>query len=365
MLTAPDENFTHQVSFPHAMVGSSDPSWRERYWVSFQDTSTGSTVVTFGFGQYPNQDVQEGFVCITHDGRQHNLRLSRQLRPNSHIMQVGPLSCEIVEPYEHLRFVLDDNEFGLAFDIDWLGSFRPFLEDRHIETAGAKVTHDLVRYVQVGRGRGSVRIGDLELEMVPDTWWGERDHSWGVRPIPGVQGAPPSVRPDWKFLMFLPLQFDDFGFHLYLFEDERGHALHRSCGLMDADGSMANERAVRIDHDLVWERDAPTPTLVGGSLDVEFTSGRNLVLDLRALDGRAHLRGGGYGGYKGWFQGHWKGESSIEHEVWDLDETEKLASRGVYSSDHMIEVRTDDQVGYGIVEYMVLPGHERYGYTRE
>ena len=34
MLTPPDEHFTHQVSLPHAMVGSSDPSWRERYWVN-------------------------------------------------------------------------------------------------------------------------------------------------------------------------------------------------------------------------------------------------------------------------------------------------------------------------------------------
>ena len=34
MLTPPDEHFTHQVALPHAMVGSSDPSWRERYWVS-------------------------------------------------------------------------------------------------------------------------------------------------------------------------------------------------------------------------------------------------------------------------------------------------------------------------------------------
>ena len=34
MLTPPDEHFTHQVPLAHAMVGSSDPGWRERYWVS-------------------------------------------------------------------------------------------------------------------------------------------------------------------------------------------------------------------------------------------------------------------------------------------------------------------------------------------
>ena len=57
MLTPPDESFTHQASVPHAMVGSSDPSWRERYWVSLQDVESGDTVLSFGLGHYPNQDL--------------------------------------------------------------------------------------------------------------------------------------------------------------------------------------------------------------------------------------------------------------------------------------------------------------------
>jgi hypothetical protein len=46
------------------MVGSSDPSWRERYWISIQDTENRDTVLTCGIGQYPNQDVQEAFVVL-------------------------------------------------------------------------------------------------------------------------------------------------------------------------------------------------------------------------------------------------------------------------------------------------------------
>jgi hypothetical protein len=55
LLTPPDEYFTHQVAYPHAMVGSSDPAWRERYWISIQDTAGKDTVPTLGLGQYPNQ----------------------------------------------------------------------------------------------------------------------------------------------------------------------------------------------------------------------------------------------------------------------------------------------------------------------
>jgi hypothetical protein len=87
-------------------------------------------------------------------------------------------------------------------------------------------------------------------------------------------------------------------------------------------------------------------------------------MDLEARPGRAFLRAGGYGGYKGWFQGHWKGEESLEHEVWDLTEFEKLRARGASSSDHLVRVVSDHRIGHGIAEYMVLPGHHRYGHVR-
>jgi hypothetical protein len=363
MLTPPDEHFNHQVAFPHALVGSSDPSWRERYWVSFQDITTGETVLSLGLGQYPNQDVQEAFICLAHRGLQHNLRLSRRLSPDRHLMAVGPFAAEVVEPYRRLRFVLDDNPSEVGFEIDWLGSFDPLLEERHFETAGPRVTHDLVRYVQVGRAEGRLSIGHEELTLTPATWWGERDHSWGVRPLPRSVGAPPSERPDWRFLLFLPVQFDDFGLHLYLFEDGAGQVTHLSCGLMDATGA-GRDRALRVEHDLRWEQGAPTPTLLGGTVDVTFLGGRRITLDLMARAGRAHLRGGGYGGIDGWYQGHWKGENDLVNDVWDLSDASQLGRWGAFSSDHALEVRCDGQTGYGIAEYMVLAGHERYGAVR-
>lgn len=364
MLIGHDELFRHQVSLPHAMVGSSDPSWRERYWVSFQDVEAGDTVLTLGLGQYPNQDVQEAFACLAHGGRQRNVRLSRRLSSAPEDTAVGPLSVEVKEPYRCLRFVLDDNDSGLSFDLEWLAELDPILEDRHVETAGTRITHDLTRYVQLGRGRGTIRAEGEKLTVVPERWYGERDHSWGLRPLPAVDGAPPAPRPDWSFLLFLPVQTADLGFHLYLFEDGAGHPTHLSCGVVGPDGAW-DDIAVSVAHDLSWERSAPTPTLIGGEVRVQFRSGRTLPLELRAKPGRAYLRGGGFGGYQGWFQGHWKGESSIEHEVWDLTEADKLGSRGRYSSDHLVEVRVDGQVGYGIAEYMVLPGHERYGHVRD
>jgi hypothetical protein len=83
-LTGPDEYFTHQTSLPHTMVASSDPSWRERYWVSMQDVVGGDTVVTVGMGKYPNQDVMEAFACVSRGNMQRNVRLSRTLSDEQH-----------------------------------------------------------------------------------------------------------------------------------------------------------------------------------------------------------------------------------------------------------------------------------------
>lgn len=360
-LSGSDETFTHQVSYPHAIVGSSDPSWRERYWISLQDTRNLDTVLTLGLGHYPNQDVQEGFAVLSHRGVQRNVRLSRTLSPHNDRMQIGPLHVELVRPYRELRFVLDDNPSGLAFDITWTSDLEPVLESRHSQVSRNRVVHDAIRYVQLGRAAGTISSPDGTLELAPVTWWGERDHSWGTRPLPRAAGAPPGARPEWRMLMFCPVQFADFGVHIYLYEAEPGRPLHLSAGLCHRFGAdVADDPVIDVQHDLTWVAGEPAVTLSGGEIRVTLTSGRTLALRLRAQPGRAHLRGGGYEGWDGWFQGHWKGESTLEHDVWDLTDRDQFYRYAKAGSDHLIEVEHDGQTGYGIMEYIVLPGYDRY-----
>jgi hypothetical protein len=360
-LSAPDEYFTHQISRPHAMVGSSDPSWRERYWISLQDTVAKDTVLTIGLGQYPNQDVQEGFAVLSSGGRQHNLRVARALAPHNDRMAIRPLRVEVVRPFEQLRLVLEENPSGVAFDITWTSRLEPVLEGGHFEVHRSRVTHDVVRYVQHGRAAGTLTAPGREWTLDPESWWGERDHSWGTRPLPRPQGAPPGERPEWRMLLFCPLQLPDFGVHLYLTESKPGRPLHLSAGISRPRGAGDEEPLiVGVEHDLSWIEGAAAPTLAGGQIVLTLDSGEKLDLEVTAQAGRAHLRGGGYEGWNGWFQGHWKGESSLEHEVWDLTDTSNLYRYAKAGSDHLVEVRHGGKVGYGVMEYMVLPGYPRY-----
>ncbi|MFI7195160.1 hypothetical protein ACIBQ0_35985 [Nocardia nova] len=361
-LSAADEYFTHQTALTHAMVDTSDPSWRERYWVSFQDTEAGDTVLTLGLGRYPNQDVMEAFACLSRAGTQTNLRLSRSLLPDSHKMRVGPFACDVRRPLQELRFTLSDNDSGLSFDVGFDAAFEPLLEGKFFQISRARTTYDAIRYVQHGRGSGWIRTPDGEtLELNPQRWWAERDHSWGTRPLPRAEGQPPGERPEWRMLMFAPLQLPDFAVHLYVQESQPGLPVHLSAGIVGFPGADGEAPViVGVDHDLEWEKGSAAPTLAGGTVTLLLYGGDRIVLELTAKPGRAHLRGGGYEGWNGWKQGHWRGESTAEHDQWDLTDPETFYRYAKAGSDHLVEVRCDGKVGYGVIEYMVLPGYGRY-----
>jgi hypothetical protein len=361
-LSGADEYFTHQTALTHAMVATSDPSWRERYWVSFQDTESGETVLTLGLGRYPNQDVLEAFACLSHHGRQTNVRLSRSLLPHSHDMRVGPFACDIDEPLRELRFTLDDNDSGLRFDVTFSAVFEPVLEGKFFQISRARTTYDAIRYVQHGRATGEIRTPEgTSLHVTGQRWWAERDHSWGTRPLPRAEGQPPGERPEWRMLLFAPLQLPDFGVHLYLQESAPGRPVHLSAGMagpIGGDGEMP--AIVGVDHDLEWEKGAAAPTLIGGSLSLLLDTGDRLDLELTARPGRAHLRGGGYEGWNGWRQGQWRGELTAEHDAWDLGDRTNFYRYAKAGSDHLVQVRCQGKTGFGVVEYMVLPGYGKY-----
>lgn len=362
-LSASDESFTHQVSLPHAMVGSSDPSWRERLWISMQDTGNKDAVLSCGFGQYPNQDVQEAFVVYSRGGRQHNLRLSRKISNDPERLRVGPFSIEVVRPYQELRLVLADNPSGIAFDLSWHGTMEPILEKPHLEVHGNRITHDAIRYVQAGRAAGNLATPEGNHTLLPETWWSERDHSWGMRPLPRGAGSPPAARPNWRMLVFCPVQFEDFSLHLYLYEDASGRELHLTAGISGPLGSTTEPpfgRIVAVEHDLRWAGDAAAATLESGTLTLVLEDDTKMDLEITAHAGRAFLRGGGYEGWNGWYQGHWKGEDSLEYDTWDLSDPSTFYRYAKAGSDHLIEVKCAGRTGYGVMEYIVLPGYHRY-----
>jgi hypothetical protein len=133
--------------------------------------------------------------------------------------------------------------------------------------------------------------------------------------------------------------------------------VHLSAGIVGRDDDPT---IVGIEHDLQWQQQAPAPTLLGGRLTLLLLGGERIDLELTAKSGRAHLRGGGYEGWNGWKQGHWRGDLTAEHDAWELSDASNFYRYAKAGSDHLVEVRHDGRIGYGVIEYMVLPGYGRY-----
>ena len=109
MLTKYDEWTCHQVvdTFDHVLT--SDRAWTEKIWVNIHDQA-GKVVTAFGIGKYPNRNVMDGFVCVNlANERQHNLRVSRELRPRIDDVAVGPLAYQVEEAYRRIHLSISDN----------------------------------------------------------------------------------------------------------------------------------------------------------------------------------------------------------------------------------------------------------------
>ena len=356
-LSPSDEYFVHQVALPLHSVATSDPNWRERYWISIHDIVSQDFVLSLGFGKYPNRDVMDGFCIAADNTTQRNLRVSRQLGPRYADIAVGPMAVEIIEPLKSFRFTLGENETGTTYDLVWHASAPPALEGRHFEVNRGRVTHDLVRYVQTGRISGELSFGGKRFEVTPDRWWGVRDHSWGMRPMSAMPGDPPVASVQWNFLVFMPIQFPSFSLHIYLFESQPGRPTHLSASIMRPEGEAEHDDEVRsVAHDFRWVENAPVQTLIDGRFRIEFFSGQVMDIDISACPGRAYLKGGGYGST----QGKWFAEQYSEHDSYDLSEDEALRGYNSHSSDHLIEAYCNGETGYGIIEYLIRRGYGKY-----
>ena len=93
--------------------------------------------------------------------------------------------------------------------------------------------------------------------------------------------------------------------------------------------------------------------------EMTFAGGAKRSVQIKMLPGRYYLKSGMYGGLRGWAQGDDKGPLHVEHDRWDLRDPEiRRLVRTL--SDHVIEVRDGNAVGYGVMEYGVSAGYPKY-----
>ncbi len=159
-LVPEDELLTHQIVDTFATVSQSDPSWTEKIW-TIAHARDNSLQVVLGIGKYTNRGVFDGAAGVCRGTEQWTVRAGRRLSSASASTEVGPIHYQVVEPLRAIRVSLDANEHApIAFDVELRGSFDASLEDPWPDRSpdGYRVTHNILRYHQVGVASGWVEV---------------------------------------------------------------------------------------------------------------------------------------------------------------------------------------------------------------
>lgn len=362
MLTPQDDFIGHQLPTTFDHVASSDPAWMERLWYTGHPVPGGELIFDLGLGWYPNRNVMDAFAGVAVAGRQWNFRASRRLRPDPLTTRVGPLAITVVEGMRRHRLELATNESGLAFSLEFLGATNAHEEEPHFRRRDGRVTEQMARGQQLGRYAGWLEYDGRRIEVDSERWYGQRDHSWGIRAeMRTDETHPPLTYYPPFFYAWTTVQFASRGLHVFFKERAPGDLIYLSGEEVFPLGAKASRRnrLVGVGHDVVWADDPHGQRVESARFDLAFAGGAKRAITIRALPARYYLKGGLYGGLDGWFHGDDRGPLHTAHECWDLrDPAVRRLVRTL--CDHVIEVRDGDEVGYGIMEYGVGKGYARY-----
>lgn len=365
-----DEHLNHQIAETFATIGESDHAWTEKIWMTVF-ARDGSVQVNAGLGKYHNRNVIDGFAGISRETEQMTVRGSRQLDLAPEAMAVGPITYEIVEPLNSIRFTLDENEvIPVSFDITATQVLPCFLEvgDRQREGAGMRINSHLLRYHQAVTARGWLSIDGERVEFSDDDWAGFRDHSWGVRMDVGERPSDIHVPErthqrfilQWSPMVFTRPDGSVYEIHHYLqsIDDE----VSFFSGFENRpDGTQVPIQAVRDQ----LRYDTDNRRLLGGTMELDMGWGDIRTIEVEPMsDTGFHLGPANYFGFKGNHHGSYKGEEHLEGERYD-DTSHAETVREVHQlRDCVIRVREGDAAGHGIFETIVIGEHERYGLDR-
>ena len=360
MLTKHDELLCHQIPSTFDHVSDSGGQWVERLWCCAYDTS-GKIHLTSAFGKHSNRNVIDGLGLLTIDGKtQYNVRASRELRPQIEEVKVGPLSYDVIEGLKRVRFALDENDYGITWDVEFEGRMPPYEVVPQFARSRGRLVENVCRYFQSGRASGWVKVEGETYDIKPDTWWAHRDHSWGIRST-GV-GLEQGLQPDEPRLGFLynahMIQFENWRLNYELREDHNGNVVYFSGGIGYAYGDPRPElELVSVEHDYQFE--PGTRQLKSGRIVYTAADGSKVEISVRALT-HLYLRPGGYFPYKEFSHGMWMDPSWIDGEKLDVTDS-KVVEEVSLLNDNMCECRCGDEIGYGIVELAIAGQHPRYG----
>jgi hypothetical protein len=285
-----DELFVHQIPEPLPNVVTDHEHWRESVFFIVHPPEGLGDVIILTVAHFPRRQVMDALQLGRIGGVPTIARHERPYDGDPHTMQVGPVRVDIVEPFRTIHLGVDDGPgTALGVDLTFTARTQPYGLRRGTLKQGQEIIWDQSHMVQSGTFNGTVTHGGTPIPI--DSWWGQRDHSWGIRDHARV--------PLW---MWLAVQFPEGMFSVWHWEHANGARVYTD-GCFAPAGDGPPIPVVDFRHELHWVdgngnavdygRDGEDVAGVAGEVELTLEGGRTVSLE---AEGRWAQRYGPLGG---------------------------------------------------------------------
>lgn len=318
MLTEMDDTLWHQLPTTFDHVHTSDPRFYDRYWFAAYDPR-GKYALQLTVGAYNNMNVMDAGFIFVDQGRQYNLRSSRELRPEFRSV-CGPIEVEAVQPLHEFNLTVNAGAHPAHGELTWTGSASPVEESPHFDRSRGRVQQHTRRFNQLGSASGWIVVNDKRIHL--ENWWACRDHSWGVRPNMGIRepqtGPKVALSEEGYFMVFLFGSTGALAGTVHV--NERGSKRRYETGHFSLHGTDRTGEIDITDVEVRPEFRAGTRRFTRIVLRVVADQTEEFTIECVARGSSVAMPGLGYsGGFRdGKGLGVWRGADHVEFEDWDV-----------------------------------------------
>jgi len=274
-LTNADELFVHQIPEPLPNVAVHHEHWRDSYYFGMHPRGGIGDAIILTMAHYPKREMLDSHEFSFMGGQRLFAHFTRPYGDDPHTPVVGPINVEIVEPYKTLRLTADAAAAPVGFDLTFRARTRAYGLRRGTMKARDEIIWDQSHFFQSGTYSGSYTYQGVTHSV--DDWWGQRDHSWGIRDHARC--------PMW---LWLAIQLPDAMIGVWHWEYPNGAPVFTDGCYAPADGGDPIP-VIGFRHDLHWTdkdgnpadygRDGGATDGLAGRVEFVLEGGRTIAVD--------------------------------------------------------------------------------------
>lgn len=280
-LTAMDELFVHQIPEPMTNVVTHHQHWRESLFFIVHPKDRLGDCIILTMATYPARQELDS-LQLGHIGGAPTIgRHHRPAGDNPHDLSVGPVRVDVAEPFKRVELhVAPDPAAPVSLDLTFTARTAAYALRRGTMKAGHETIWDQSHLVQSGTYNGAVVHQGTTYEI--DDWWGQRDHSWGIRD-----------HARCPFWMWLAIQLPDGMLSVWNWELPNGARVYTDGCWAPAEARAEPVPVIGFTHDLHWtnkdgnevsyERDGGDVAGVAGHVEFTLAGGKSIGLDAEGV----------------------------------------------------------------------------------